>query len=190
MWSWAESEKLTLSGILNTHQHHDHVRGNAFLLAQGVEQLGGIEEFVPGVAEKQTWSSPGHTMEHVVYWVHDGRELLFAGDTLFQAGVGNCKNGGRPAALYQTLQDWRGKLSADAVIYPGHDYLEKNLQFALHVNPENSPAEELLEELQKKTRATEDWPPLKWGDELRLNPFLLAANEDEFTNLRSQRDQW
>ncbi len=46
-------------------------------------------------------------------------EGLFCGDTLFNAGAGNCHGGGHPDALYQTFAAQLAKLPDDTRIYPG-----------------------------------------------------------------------
>lgn len=92
--TWARGEKLKLMGVLNTHGHADHVQGNATLVQQQVP----LRKDHPWLEKK---SSPGHTMDHVVFLLKDGTDChVFAGDTIFQAGVGNCKNGGDPKQLY------------------------------------------------------------------------------------------
>lgn len=205
---WAQEHRVTLSGILNTHQHPDHTRGNAYLLARGVVQLQGFEELPPAAgASMQTWRTPGHTSEHVVFWLRDGdQEHLFAGDTIFQAGVGNCKNGGSPDELFHTLVDLSGRLNPDTWVHPGHDYLERNLGFALHVEPTNQAAGLLLDEV-RSSGATFERPAHQWRTELLVNPFLrlsqrsllpqtgpLASTRSSdqmvFKTLRQMRDNW
>lgn len=187
VWRWAEKEKVILSGVLNTHQHHDHIRGNAHLKERGIPVLKETEAL-------RAWATPGHTLEHVIFLLKDEKEeIAFVGDTLFQAGVGNCKNGGDPGALYHTILKLKQRLSPSTWILPGHDYLERNLAFAHHVLPANPAIGEAFRGLGGKP--THDLPPTQWRDELRLNPFLLLArggegDEIEFKQLRQQRDVW
>ena len=202
IWQWCLNSGVILSGILNTHQHHDHIKGNAFLLEQGVPVLTKIEMISPGVGKKETWSAPGHTSEHVVFWLEDGEHRhCFVGDTLFQAGVGNCKHGGDPATLYHTLQELTQRLTPDTWLHVGHDYLERNAKFALSVEPGNL-------QVQKLVAALADNPPTferaahQWQFEFEINPFLrtkssqlnLATTVDRdemaFKVLRQMRDNW
>ena len=76
------------------------------------------------------------------------RPALFCGDTLFNAGAGNCHNGGHPAELYKTFSEQLGKLPDSTLIYPGHDYIENNLRFTLDREPDNRSARDMLGRLQ------------------------------------------
>jgi hydroxyacylglutathione hydrolase len=111
-------------------------------------------------------------MDHVAFRLL-GSPHFFPGDTLFQAGVGNCKNGGDPGVLYHTVQELGRLLSDESVIHVGHDYLAKNLSFALYVEPSNSAARARLEDLQGKV--SYDLAPHTWGQEKQLNPFLRLS---------------
>ena len=70
--------------------------------------------------------------------------LLFSGDTLFNAGAGNCHNGGHPKELYETFASQLDKLGDDTHLYPGHDYLINNLEFTLDREPNNPDARQML----------------------------------------------
>ena len=84
-------------------------------------------------------------MSHVCLRSRGDRPALFCGDTLFNAGAGNCHNGGHPEALYGTFADQLAKLPDDTLVYPGHDYIANNLQFTLDREPDNARAGELLD---------------------------------------------
>ena len=88
---------------------------------------------------------PGHARPHDVPHLPalaHRQPALFSGDTLFNAGAGNCHNGGNArAALYETFVDQLAKLPADTRVYPGHDYIENNLRFTLAREPDNAAAE-------------------------------------------------
>lgn len=202
----AEAERLGAQpwAVLNTHGHPDHTRGNETLLRFGVElhqtwESLGLATEIPG----ETWEMPGHTMDHRVFFLRDGlNEHLFAGDTLFQAGVGNCKNGGDPSRLYASLQILKSKLSGETWIHAGHDYIERNVAFALSVEPSNKALQELSQDLPKSK--TYQRLPMCWSDECQINPFLrlssseirerlampTADDEMVFKILRQRRDAW
>jgi hydroxyacylglutathione hydrolase len=201
--TWARGEKLKLIGVLNTHGHADHTQGNAVL----------IQNQVP-VLNEQVWlekkSAPGHTMDHVLFILNDGQEQhVFAGDTIFQAGVGNCKNGGEPTQLFQTIERLLIQLPDHALLHCGHDYWERNLAFAQHVMPSNQFV--LKQQALCAQQVTYEMSPSTWGEEKKINPFLntsatqlrervkelsspLAVNIDSdqmcFVSLRRLRDQW
>lgn len=192
---YIKENTLRLQGVLNTHQHHDHIKGNGELVEEfkcPIIRLKDSEVLDLGSSSTlKAFNAPGHTMDHQIFFLKkDGKdEALFAGDTLFYSGVGNCKNGGDVEALYHTIQDILQNLSDAAVIYPGHDYEEKNLKFALKQEPEN-------DEIKKRLGAIEgrvsnlDFHTLK--EEKKVNPFFRMGQVslESFKKLRSQRDTW
>lgn len=158
----AKSQGWTITQILNTHEHGDHTGGNkAMVRATGArviahENAGGrIPNMDRGVGagdiikvgktvELEALDTPGHTMSHICVLSHTEQPALFSGDTLFNAGAGNCHNGGHPNELYETFAGQLENLSSDTLIYPGHDYLVNNLQFTLDREPDNAAAKALL----------------------------------------------
>lgn len=159
---WAAQEKVKLTGVLNTHSHHDHIRGNQVLIDAGVPLLA-------SAAMLTSHAVPGHTLDHVAFKLKEAPHF-FPGDTLFQAGVGNCKNGGDPGVLYRTVAQLEQLLSDETVIHVGHDYLAKNLSFALHIEPGNSVVQERLKALE--AQVSYELPPYTWAEEKQINPFL------------------
>jgi hydroxyacylglutathione hydrolase len=87
--------------------------------------------------ELKALDTPGHTMSHVCLLSHTDQPALFCGDTLFNAGAGNCHNGGHPEELYKTFDRQLAKPPQSTLIYPGHDYMENNLRFTLNREPDN-----------------------------------------------------
>jgi hydroxyacylglutathione hydrolase len=49
--------------------------------------------------ELECLDTPGHTMRHICVRAHGDQPALFCRDTLFNAGAGNCPNGGRPESF-------------------------------------------------------------------------------------------
>ena len=86
-------------------------------------------------------------MSHVCLLSKTDQPALFSGDTLFNAGAGNCHGGGHPEELYDTFVKQLAELPDDTQIYPGHDYLTNNLAFTLDREPDNAAASDLLGEL-------------------------------------------
>ncbi len=151
--------------VLNTHEHGDHIGGNpAVIAATGATLLAheNAKDKIPGIdrglsagdtitvgktVELEVLDTPGHTMSHVCLLSHTDQPALFCGDTLFNAGAGNCHSGGHPSALYDTFATQLAALPDDTLIYPGHDYIANNLRFTLDREPDNGRAAALLEDV-------------------------------------------
>jgi hydroxyacylglutathione hydrolase len=197
-----------LKGILNTHQHFDHIRGNAPLVDAfhaPVRKLKNSETVQLGEGHSlETLDTPGHTLDHQVFlWKKDSNPFaLFSGDTLFNSGVGNCRNGGDVGMLFETTEKL-AKLPKDTLLYPGHDYRRRNLEFALSVEPENRIVQERLKELEAVV--TEELPPVTLNEEQKVNPFFRLSSDEILQNvlhdqnenrrelfiqLRKLRDNW
>lgn len=151
-----------ITQVLNTHEHFDHTGGNvAVIAATGAKLLAhaNAKDAIPGIdrglgagdvikigktVELEALDTPGHTMSHVCLLSHTETPALFCGDTLFNAGAGNCHGGGHPAELYDTFVTQLAKLPDNTRVYPGHDYIANNIKFTLDREPDNEKAKELL----------------------------------------------
>ena len=162
----AEAEGWRVTQVLNTHEHGDHTGGNgpmkaatgARLLAHAkagdriadvdVGLSAGDVVRVGSAVELLVLDTPGHTMSHVCLLSKTDQPALFSGDTLFNAGAGNCHAGGHPAELYETFARQLDALPEETRIYPGHDYITHNLAFTLAREPDNTAAARLLADLE------------------------------------------
>ena len=54
--------------------------------------------------ELECMDTPGHTMCHICLRSHTEQPALFSGDTLFNAGAGNCHNGGNAGRPVRDLR--------------------------------------------------------------------------------------
>ena len=158
----ARDKGWEITQILNTHEHGDHTGGNkAMIAATGAKLLAhkNAQSKIPGMdrglgagdvikigktVELESLDTPGHTMSHVCLLSRSDQPSLFCGDTLFNAGAGNCHNGGHPNELYETFASQLAQLPEETLIYPGHDYIANNLHFTLDREPDNARAAELL----------------------------------------------
>jgi hydroxyacylglutathione hydrolase len=164
----AKARGWTITKILNTHEHRDHTGGNpemvaatgAIVLAHA-KAKDKIPEMGEGLAagdvieigktvELECLDTPGHTMSHICLLAHGDTPALFCGDTLFNAGAGNCHNGGHPNELYNTFATQLARLPEDTLIYPGHDYIARNLGFTLDREPDNERAKALLPVVERQ----------------------------------------
>src|SRR5690348_12102346 len=162
----AKDKGWNITQILNTHEHRDHTGGNdqvvaathAKLLAHHSARIDGIDRGLKAgdvikigkTAELECLDTPGHTMAHICVRSHGDHPALFCGDTLFNAGAGNCHNGGHPNELYNTFVGQLAKLPEDTLIYPGHDYIARNLAFTLDREPDNAKAKSMLPAMEKQ----------------------------------------
>ncbi len=163
----AKDRGWEITQILNTHEHGDHTGGNAPMIAatgakllahanagpriDGIDrglQAGDVVKIGNSV-ELLALDTPGHTMSHVCLLSQTEVPALFCGDTLFNAGAGNCHGGGHPEELYDTFAAQLAQLPDTTLVYPGHDYITNNLEFTLDREPDNADAAKLLEELTR-----------------------------------------
>ena len=198
----AKARGWQITQILNTHEHHDHTGGNAAVVAatgakviahhRSGASIAGVDR---GVAagdiikvgkrvELECLDTPGHTFCHICLRSHTDRPALFSGDTLFNAGAGNCHNGGDPKALYATFVNQIDRLPANTEVYPGHDYIENNLRFTLDREPDNAQAAALLQKVAGHDPATS--MPSTLETERQVNGFMRLGSASLVARLRER----
>jgi hydroxyacylglutathione hydrolase len=198
----AKKEGWEITQILNTHEHLDHTGGNAALVEKtGAKVLahhnaGGK---IPGIDRGlkagdivqvgktvilEALDTPGHTMCHICLRSHGKQQALFSGDTLFNAGAGNCHNGGSVSTLYKTFSEQLSQLPDETVIYPGHDYIENNLKFTLSREPGNAKAQSLLDQVQGQDLTRAHLTNMK--EEREINTFFRLASAGVIQGLRAK----
>lgn len=179
----------TLTDILVTHRHADHVQAiPALKLRFGCRviapQKAGSD--VPGadavVREGDTvkvgelsahvWETPGHCRDHVSYWFAADR-ALFAGDTLFTLGCGRVMES-PPSEMWRSLERLAA-LPDEARVYSGHDYVLSNARFALAADPDNADLKARAAEAEAAGREGRFLVPSTIGVEKATNPFLRAG---------------
>ncbi len=184
VFAYMQQRELTLTAILTTHHHADHVGGVAQLLAQHSVPVFGpknepIQVLTHAVSEGdeleipqldvrfRVIDVPGHTRAHIAYY---GAGALFCGDTLFACGCGRLFEG-TPAQMRTSLTKLRD-LPDDTLVYCAHEYTLSNISFARMIDPNNAA---LIERERRDTglrAANRPTLPSTLGEEKRTNPFL------------------
>jgi len=189
-----------ITQVLNTHEHHDHTGGNAAVVAatgakviahhKAGARIAGVDRGVKAgdvikvgrTVELECLDTPGHTMCHICLRSHTDQPALFSGDTLFNAGAGNCHNGGNARDLFTTFAEQLATLPDDTQVYPGHDYIENNLRFTLAREPDNEVARERLDLEADHDPATAAVTTLR--EEKLFNAFLRLRSPTVIAGLR------
>ncbi|WP_288588636.1 hydroxyacylglutathione hydrolase [uncultured Methylobacterium sp.] len=179
----------TLTDILVTHRHGDHVEGIPEVKARtkarvtapakagsAVPQVDATvregDVVTVGSLAATVWETPGHCDDHVTYWFEEAG-IAFAGDTLFTLGCGRVLEG-PPQVLWRSLSRFL-PLPDETVIYSGHDYVLSNARFALAAEPENRNLKDRAALAEKAKAEGRFLVPTTLGEEKATNPFLRAA---------------
>ncbi len=207
----AKDRGWTITQVLNTHEHGDHTGGNkAMIAATGAKLLAhkNARDRIPGMdvglgagdvvkvgasVELESLDTPGHTMSHVCLLSRTDQPALFCGDTLFNAGAGNCHNGGHPNELYHTFAEQLAKLPDGTLIYPGHDYIANNLRVTLDREPDNARAPGLLAEVEHQDPGAALVSTLALEKEINTffrlhSPSVIARLREAFPDLPDDPD--
>ena len=197
----ARAKGWDITQILNTHEHLDHTGGNAGLVAKtqakvlahagAAAKIGGVDRGlakgdvirVGRTVELECLDTPGHTLTHICVLGHGDSPALFSGDTLFNAGAGNCHSGSVDR-LYETFVAQLDRLPDSTRLYPGHEYLARNLAFTLDREPDNASASAMLEEV--RDGKPENVPVTTLGKEKEVNTFFRLGRPTVVRRLRER----
>lgn len=178
----------TLTDILITHHHWDHVDGfGALHKATGAKVWGAAadaERLPPldhAMAEGDSVQMgnltghvidvSGHTMGHIAVHFPEA-QAVFTADSLMALGCGRLFEGDA-ATMWASLQ----KLSAlphETLVCSGHEYTQSNARFAATIEPDNP---ELISRIAAVDAARAEGKatvPSRLSEELATNPFLRA----------------
>ena len=209
-----KQKNWSLTHILATHHHADHVAGLAQLKKQfkchvtGPAGIPGVDTavvdgdtFTFAGTEVQTIHTPGHTKDMINYYLPT-EKTVFTGDTLFTLGCGRLFEGDAPM-MWNSLNKLM-KLPADTTVYSSHEYTEANAAFAVTVDPQNAALAERVKSIKALRANGEPTVPSTMTEELATNPFLRAADpairqhlnmadatdEEVFAEIRSRKDNF
>jgi hydroxyacylglutathione hydrolase len=190
---------LKLVAVLPTHYHFDHVGGNEDLVkaVPGLRVYGarGENGRIPaqtdevddggtveiGELKGRVIGIPAHTNGHIAYYF-PRLEAVFTGDTLFIAGCGRVFEG-RAETMVTSLAKLAG-LPDSTKVYCGHEYTEKNLRFALTLEPNNEVLKAKHEWAVKELGMGNFTVPSTIGEEKQINPFLRTDSAELKLSLR------
>jgi hydroxyacylglutathione hydrolase len=183
---------LTLTHILNTHHHPDHVGGNLELKEEfGLTIVGPRKdaERIPGIDigviegdvyrlgshSAKVFEIPAHTRGHIAFWF-EADEVLFPGDTLFAMGCGRLFEGD-PPTMWSSLSKL-AKLPDSTRVYCAHEYTESNGRFALTVEPTNTALQSRMDWVIETRAKGLPTLPSTLGEEKETNPFLRPDSKE------------
>jgi hydroxyacylglutathione hydrolase len=207
----AKAKGWQITQVLNTHEHGDHTGGNGPVIeatgakllahANAKDKIKGMDRGLSAgdiiqvgkTVTLEALDTPGHTMSHVCLVSKTDQPALVCGDTMFNAGAGNCHNGGHPEELYDTFVNQLNQLPENTLIYPGHDYMINNLEFTLDREPDNSRAKTLLDEIGNQDPDNAMVTTIALEREINTffrlrSPSVIAALRESFPDLPDEVD--
>ena len=206
----------TLSHILITHHHGDHIdgvdelRGDAQVIgaADDAARLpsldaayGDGDSFDFAGHPVHVMDVSGHTIGHIAFHIPDAG-AVFTADSLMALGCGRLFEG-KPAQMWQSLS----KLAAlpdDTIVCSGHEYTAANGRFAITIEPENPDLQARIADIADKRANGIPTVPSTLALEKATNPFLRAhldsvksnidmpnaSDADAFAEIRARKDNF
>jgi glyoxylase-like metal-dependent hydrolase (beta-lactamase superfamily II) len=168
----AVDQGITITHVINTHSHPDHVNGNDVALERTRAPLAAHESAPTapavrlrdggnlrvGSLQLEFLHVPGHCADHIVVYEATHR-LLVTGDLIFVGKVGGTRSDEDARTEWDSLQRVVDAIPSGATVWPGHDYgvrPSSTMALELATNPFLRCAD-LPAFLQLKA----DWPAVK-----------------------------
>jgi len=156
---YVEKNKLNLKFVILLHSHFDHIVDLDKYKEAGIplfahestnveadRKLRDKENIVLGSLKIKVIHTPGHRFDCICLQV---KKCLFTSDTLFVNGCGRIDlPGSNPDEMWETLVKLR-ELPDDLVIYPGHDYGDKETDTLGSQKKKNKYLVKCLKEVKK-----------------------------------------
>ncbi|MFT7594129.1 MAG: hydroxyacylglutathione hydrolase [Paracoccaceae bacterium] len=179
----------TLSHVLLTHHHYDHIDGLAEVLAAHSAQVVGAKAdakrlppldiavaegdvFQVGGQNVQVIDVSGHTLGHIAFHIPDSH-AVFTADSLMALGCGRVFEG-TPPQMWESLSKLAA-LPGDTIVYSGHEYTQANAAFALTIEPQNQELQARVRDIATARAENRPTVPSALSLELATNPFLRAG---------------
>lgn len=183
---------VSVTDILITHHHADHIQGLDELLsglsdrprvigakndkhrlpALNLEASDGDSLQLGNGANVDVLDVSGHTIGHIAFYAA-AANAAFTADSLMALGCGRVFEG-----TFDQMWTSLSKLAAlppDTIICSGHEYTESNGRFALTIEPENTDLVDRMKRVLAARAKGEATVPSILSDELKTNPFLRAG---------------
>jgi hydroxyacylglutathione hydrolase len=206
----------TLTDILLTHHHWDHVDGleglrGAARVIGAKSDAARLPKLDLAVSEGdplhvcgeavQVLDVSGHTVGHIAFYLA-ASGLAFTADSLMAMGCGRLFEGS-PEMMWRSLLKLRN-LPPETLICSGHEYTASNAAFAQTLEPDNPRLISRAERISSARAAGEATVPSTLSEEILTNPFLRAddpvlksalgmenaTDEQLFTEIRSRKDRF
>ncbi len=187
----------TLSHVLLTHHHWDHVDGLAALLADHPATVIGAaadahrlppldiavregDTITIGSDTGSVIDVSGHTLGHVAFHFPDSA-VVFTADSLMALGCGRLFEG-TPAQMYESLSKLAA-LPPETLVCSGHEYTASNAKFALTIEPGNPALISRVEKIETARAQGRPTVPSLLSTERATNPFLRSDSPEIQANL-------